>query len=636
MSVRRRAKDCLVAVLLGLCALHAAGCAEVSGTGATKTSAPSNPPGMPASPVNVTATAGNAQVTLSWNASANARAYHVKRGPASGGPFSQIAAPSMTGYVDTPLMNGTTYFYVVSSVGATGESSNSASVSAKPTAPSQPPPPSATVTGVTISPTRASANTSGTLTFTASVQGTTSNKAVTWTAARGAITSSGRYTAPASAVTDTVIATSSADPTKSASATVTVVTPPPSPTPPPPPQAPSPSGLSSNFFGLSISGIQASHFPTVPFGAVRLWDTNTTWAQIETSSGVYSWNELDTWLRSVSGHGKESMYTFGRVPHWISMRPSEACPYFVADPGCAAPPSDVDTGDATWKAFVTALVRHSLSDPQLHIAYYELWNEPDLQRNWTGTPAQLATLAKDAYAIIHGLDPNAKVVGPGASTANQFGVHYLPGYYAAGGATAQDIVGLHAYLYTGSSFSTTPAGITTSISQLQNLMATYQISSKPIWFTEGNWNGDGGGSLTDSQKAAYLAQEYMLMWSSEAVDRYFWYSWDSPRGTLWIPASGLTQAGTAFDQLAGWLIGSTHSANPCTTAADGTSTCTLTLSTGYPAEIIWNAGASKTITVGTEYVTFRTLASSTMNSISNHQVAVGPLPVLVVQGQTAH
>src|SRR6185295_6260917 len=61
-------------------------------------------------------------------------------------------------------------------------------------------------------------------------------------------------------------------------------------------------GLPSSFFGLSISQINASHFPTVPFGGVRLWDTNTSWSQIEISSGTYSWSELDTWLRSVSSH----------------------------------------------------------------------------------------------------------------------------------------------------------------------------------------------------------------------------------------------------------------------------------------------------------------------------------------------
>jgi hypothetical protein len=80
------------------------------------------------------------------------------------------------------------------------------------------------VTGVTVSPATASSITSGTLSFAATVLGTTTNTAVTWKAALGSITSSGAYTAPAKAGTDTVTATSVADTTKSGSATVTVTT----------------------------------------------------------------------------------------------------------------------------------------------------------------------------------------------------------------------------------------------------------------------------------------------------------------------------------------------------------------------------------------------------------------------------
>ena len=79
-----------------------------------------------------------------------------------------------------------------------------------------------TVISVTVSPATASSVTSGTLTFTAKVQGTTTNTGVTWKAALGSITSSGVYTASAKAGSDTVTATSVADTTKSASATVTV------------------------------------------------------------------------------------------------------------------------------------------------------------------------------------------------------------------------------------------------------------------------------------------------------------------------------------------------------------------------------------------------------------------------------
>jgi hypothetical protein len=431
-----------------------------------------------------------------------------------------------------------------------------------------------------------------------------------------------------------VTATSNADPTKSDSTVVTVTaasTPPPSDPPPPPP--PSGTGLSDAFFGLSYTQIEASHYPSVPFGGVRLWDTNTTWAQIETSRGSYNWTDLDIWLGNISSHGQDAMYTFGRVPHWASSQPSQGCAYDVSDPGCAAPTSDLNSGDNIWKEFVTAVVKHSLSSPALHIPYYEMWNEPDLTRNWTGTPAQLATMVKDAYAIIHSLDPKAKVVGPTPSTANQYGVHFLPDYYAAGAANAQDIVGLHAYLYNGSSFATNPSGITTSISQLQKLMATYGISSKPIWFTEGSWSGSDSSSLSDSQKAAYLAQEYMLMWSTGAVSRYYWYAWDSNLGTLWTPSGGMTQAGITYNQLADWLIGSTPASNPCSEDSSGTWTCSLTLSTGYPGEIIWNANTSKTITVDASFLTSRTLANSTVHSISNHQVSIGPLPVLIVKGQ---
>jgi hypothetical protein len=79
------------------------------------------------------------------------------------------------------------------------------------------------VTSVTISPAATSATTSGgTLQFTATVQGTVTDKSVTWKASLGSITASGLYTAPSKAGSDTVTATSNADSTKSGSATVTV------------------------------------------------------------------------------------------------------------------------------------------------------------------------------------------------------------------------------------------------------------------------------------------------------------------------------------------------------------------------------------------------------------------------------
>ena len=78
---------------------------------------------------------------------------------------------------------------------------------------------------LTVSPTAASLQAGQQTQFTATVSGTT-NTAVTWRASGGTVTSAGQYTAPSSAGTYTVTATSAADSSKSASAVVTVSQPP--------------------------------------------------------------------------------------------------------------------------------------------------------------------------------------------------------------------------------------------------------------------------------------------------------------------------------------------------------------------------------------------------------------------------
>ena len=97
--------------------------------------------GVPAAPTGLTATAGNAQVLLSWASAAGATNYKVKRSTTNGGPYATIATGiTATSYTNTGLTNGTTYFYVVSAVNATGESANSTQVSAAPQAPAPSPP----------------------------------------------------------------------------------------------------------------------------------------------------------------------------------------------------------------------------------------------------------------------------------------------------------------------------------------------------------------------------------------------------------------------------------------------------------------------------------------------------------------
>ena len=81
------------------------------------------PPAIPSKPTVVN---GNRQVTVNWGAATGAASYNVKRAIMTGGPYTVIATGvNASSYADTALINGTFYYYVVSSVVDTLESANS-------------------------------------------------------------------------------------------------------------------------------------------------------------------------------------------------------------------------------------------------------------------------------------------------------------------------------------------------------------------------------------------------------------------------------------------------------------------------------------------------------------------------------
>jgi glycosyl hydrolase family 44/fibronectin type III domain protein len=89
----------------------------------------------PAAPTSLQATAGNAQVSLTWTLSTGPTSFNVKRSTTSGGPYATIASSVAASYTDSGLTNGTTYYYVVSAINSAGESANSPQATAKPSAP---------------------------------------------------------------------------------------------------------------------------------------------------------------------------------------------------------------------------------------------------------------------------------------------------------------------------------------------------------------------------------------------------------------------------------------------------------------------------------------------------------------------
>jgi glucuronoarabinoxylan endo-1,4-beta-xylanase len=98
--------------------------------GESANSVPASATTMPAAPAGLTAVAVSAtQIGLTWNAVTTATGYRVKRSTTSGGPYTPVATGvAPTSYTDTGLLNGTTYYYVVSALNLAGESTNSSPV----------------------------------------------------------------------------------------------------------------------------------------------------------------------------------------------------------------------------------------------------------------------------------------------------------------------------------------------------------------------------------------------------------------------------------------------------------------------------------------------------------------------------
>lgn len=98
---------------------------------------PSNSPGLPLAPLGLVALGADGKVLVAWDPVPGAVTYKLYRSTTSLKETVVQASLSTTNYSDTGLTNGTTYFYQVTSVNATGESPLSNEVSVKPN--TQPP-----------------------------------------------------------------------------------------------------------------------------------------------------------------------------------------------------------------------------------------------------------------------------------------------------------------------------------------------------------------------------------------------------------------------------------------------------------------------------------------------------------------
>jgi hypothetical protein len=356
-------------------------------------------------------------------------------------------------------------------------------------------------------------------------------------------------------------------------------------------------------------------FYTLPGNGIchmRLWDTRSAWIDTETSNGVYNWKNLDTMLAESNKLGADVMYTFGHVPGWASSNPTDPNCKDGYHAGDCAPPSDVDSGDAYFKAFVTALMQHTGTQ----ITYFEMWNEPYNLPYWDGTPQQLATMVADAAQIIRSMNPQAVILTPSISPWLNQQVFLQSFLTACQGKVSFDIFAMHNYTWGGP-----PERVVGEIKSVQAFQAKMGLQNLPLWSSEGsdkNW-----ATFTQQQKDDFVARYYTLEFN-HGSQRHYWYSWN-------VPTVGLlmgTSAATVYRTVGTWLTGRTPMGCIQTGLHLYEFVCTLQDSDTTAHQIVWlTTGTGVYATTASTYQT----TDGITHSVLGGSVPINDSPIFILQ-----
>jgi hypothetical protein len=379
--------------------------------------------------------------------------------------------------------------------------------------------------------------------------------------------------------------------------------------------------INESFFGADFNGVTVwpptdGQGQIATLGSIRLWDDDVKWGQINTAKAVYDWMGMDTWIGLAQAQHLDVLYTFGDTPEFAGSIPANSQCNSPTAYSCSSPKdinSDGTGTDADFSAFVTALVTRYKGQ----IAFYELWNEADCTCYFAGTQAQLVRMGKDAAAIIRSLDKNARILSPSAHGGTM--ATWFNGYIDAGGAANFDIVDVH--MRGAGAENVSPEAFLGIYASVIAETKKHDLSTLPLWDTE---HGIKKGQLSDPDElAGYVARELSLR-AGVALQRQYDYTWDadSPRGLQG------SSSGTAWDQVAGWLIG--HTISAC--VANGTVyTCNLD-----DGQIVWDTkqSCSEGVCTTSNYTypagyTFSHDLSGIRAALSSKTVRIGYKPILL-------
>jgi len=265
-----------------------------------------------------------------------------------------------------------------------------------------------------------------------------------------------------------------------------------------------------------------------------------TWPDLEPARGVYAANWFASYEQTFQAlpPGTKVILDVVDTPRWETGSSDEHMP--------PANPND-------YAALLGMMAQRYAG----RVSAYEIWNEEDEARWWTGAPnpAAYAQLLKATYPAVKAADPKATVV-LGGLTGNDY--PFLQGVYQAGGKGSFDAVGVHTdtacdilspYDFLRGADNRM---IPDSFLAYREVRATMLANGDdvPIWMTElswrttgatcqeGAWAGQKAAGVTDEQQATYLNQAYHCLAQDPYVQVALWYPVQD-EGTI---VSGLVRA----------------------------------------------------------------------------------------------
>jgi len=277
--------------------------------------------------------------------------------------------------------------------------------------------------------------------------------------------------------------------------------------------------------GLALPGPELSNVAPVRTLGTHWVRMFVTWPDIEPSRGVYSSSWLTTYEQELSAlpAGTSVLLDVVDSPQWETGSSDEHMP--------PADPQD-------YAAFVGFLAQHFGS----RVNAYEIWNEEDASRWWTGGPdaGAYTELLKAAYPAIKSADPAATVL-IGGLTGNDY--EFLEQIYAAGGKGYFDAVGVHTdtacnklspYEFLRGTDSRLVPDSFLAYREVHAVMVA-NGDEKPIWMTElswrttnaecaeGAWAGQTAAGVSEATQATFLSQAYHCLAQDPYIKVGFWF-----------------------------------------------------------------------------------------------------------------